>query len=121
MRSQLALIHRRLRELLANEGVHLHGIYYCPHTPTDNCLCRKPRPGLVELAAAELGFDPQRAFVIGDQVSDMELGKSLGATTFLVRTGYGDRVAAEETANPRLHRSRRLRSGAGYRTSAWSE
>jgi D-glycero-D-manno-heptose 1,7-bisphosphate phosphatase len=98
--SQLALIHRRLYELLAQEGVHLNGIYYCPHTPTDDCPCRKPRPGLVARAAAEWAFDPQNSFVIGDKVCDIELGQRLGATTFLVRTGYGEQVAIQGTVNP---------------------
>ena len=98
--AQLALIHGRLCELLAQEGVHLNGIYSCPHTPTDDCPCRKPRPGLVARAAAEWTFDPQNSFVIGDKVCDIELGQRLGATTFLVRTGYGEQVAIQGTVNP---------------------
>jgi D-glycero-D-manno-heptose 1,7-bisphosphate phosphatase len=98
--TRLALIHGRLCELLAKEGVHLQGIYVCPHTPEDDCPCRKPRPGLVELAAKALGFDPPAAFVIGDKPCDIELGRRIGATTFLVRTGYGAEVAAEAIVNP---------------------
>ena len=94
-KERLDLIHRRLHELLKAEGVNLDGIYFCPHTPADNCRCRKPLPGLVELAAQELGFDPQASFMIGDKVCDIELGQRVGATTFLVRTGYGAQVAAE--------------------------
>jgi D-sedoheptulose 7-phosphate isomerase len=43
----------------------------------------------MERAAGELGFDPRTAFVVGDQSSDLEFGRRAGATTFLVRTGYG--------------------------------
>ena len=95
--ARLDLIHQRLRELLDVEGVRLDGIYVCPHTPEDDCPCRKPRPGLIELAAKQLGFDPQACFVIGDKACDIELGQWVGATTFLVRTGYGAQVAAETT------------------------
>lgn len=98
--AQLALIHRRLCDLLAQEGVYLHGIYHCPHTPADGCPCRKPKPGLVARAAVEWPFDPQRAFVIGDKPCDIELGQRIGATTFLVRTGYGAQVATEATVSP---------------------
>jgi D-glycero-D-manno-heptose 1,7-bisphosphate phosphatase len=87
--TRLNLIHRRFRELLAAEGVHLEGLYFCPHTPEDDCSCRKPRRGLVDRAAKELGFEPYTAFVIGDKSCDVELGRIVGATTFLVRTGYG--------------------------------
>ena len=98
--ARLDLIHQRLYELLEVEGVHLDGIYVCPHRPEDDCPCRKPRPGLLELAAQEMDFDSQACFVIGDKVCDIEVGQRVGATTFLVRTGYGDQVAAKTTANP---------------------
>ena len=96
----LASVHGRLGELLAEEGVVLDGIYACPHVPDDNCACRKPRPGLVDLAAKELAFDPREAFVVGDNASDVKLGQQIGAATFLVRTGYGSRVAAEGLVTP---------------------
>jgi D-glycero-D-manno-heptose 1,7-bisphosphate phosphatase len=83
----LGCIHRRMSDLL--EDIHLDGIYHCPHLPEDNCNCRKPRTGLVETAARELNFSPSDSFVIGDKASDIELGQRIGATTFLVRTGYG--------------------------------
>jgi len=54
----------------------------------------------VARAAAEWTFDPECTFVIGDQVCDIELGQRLGATTFLVRTGYGEHVAIQGTVNP---------------------
>jgi D-glycero-D-manno-heptose 1,7-bisphosphate phosphatase len=85
----LNAIHTRLIRLLAAEGVPLAGIYVCPHAPEDDCDCRKPRLGLANRAAAELKFDPGASFVIGDKACDIELGRRLGATTFLVRTGYG--------------------------------
>jgi D-glycero-D-manno-heptose 1,7-bisphosphate phosphatase len=93
--ARLEAIHDRLRELLAAEGVELAGIYLCPHTPEEGCRCRKPLPTLLEQAARELGFDCRECFVIGDKPSDIEMGRAAGATTLLVRTGYG---AEHETA-----------------------
>ena len=87
--NQVEAVHQRMCALLAAEGVQLDGIFYCPHTPQDGCACRKPAPGLVEHAAQQLGFDPQASIVIGDKPCDMELGRRVGATTVLVRTGYG--------------------------------
>jgi D-glycero-D-manno-heptose 1,7-bisphosphate phosphatase len=91
---RLAAIHARLEDLLAAEGVRLDGIYVCPHLPEDECACRKPRPGLVLQAAADLGFDPCASMVIGDKPCDLQLGEAVGARPFLVRTGYGAQVAA---------------------------
>lgn len=88
-------VHQRMLTLLATEGADIDAIYICPHTPDDGCQCRKPRTELVKRAAEEHRFDPACSFVIGDKVVDIELGKNLGATTFLVRTGYGAQVAAE--------------------------
>lgn len=92
-------VHVRLRELLAEAGAAVDGIYLCPHGPDDDCACRKPLPGMVEAAAAEHGFDPAQAVVIGDKEVDVELGLSVGATTFLVRTGYGRKYEAATKAD----------------------
>jgi phosphoheptose isomerase len=97
---RLDLIHQRMCELLKAEEVQLSAIYSCPHVPEDDCLCRKPKPGLIELAAEELDFDPQACFVVGDKACDIELGRRVGATTFLVRTGYGVQVADTSTIAP---------------------
>lgn len=86
----LDVIHDRMKTLLANAGVQLDGIYYCEHTPEDNCSCRKPKPGLVELASSQLGFRPSDAIMVGDKAIDCQLGRAVGAQTFLVLTGYGE-------------------------------
>jgi D-glycero-D-manno-heptose 1,7-bisphosphate phosphatase len=91
-------VHVRLRSLLSADGVIIDGFYACPHHPADDCRCRKPSPGLVEQAVADLGFDPAEAVIVGDKACDIELGRAVGAKTVLVRTGYG---LIEET-NPDL-------------------
>ncbi len=98
--ARLAEIHERLLRELRAEGVELDGIFVCPHHPDERCACRKPRTGLVQRAAAELGFDPARAFVIGDLPSDVALGRALGATTLLVRTGHGAATLARGETHP---------------------
>ena len=97
---KLERIHARMRELLEIQGVILDGIYYCPHVPEDECQCRKPGTALVKRAAQQFGFDPVTAFVVGDKDIDIELGRNVGATTFLVRTGYGAKVATHGRMNP---------------------
>lgn len=94
--STLEKIHQKLTNLLLKEGVVLDDIYFCPHTPKDNCLCRKPKVELVKKAAKKHNFDPKLCFVIGDNKGDIELGKNIGATTILVRTGYGRQIEKEK-------------------------
>jgi D-glycero-D-manno-heptose 1,7-bisphosphate phosphatase len=60
----------------------------------------QPRPGLLQAAAQVWNFVPESCFVIGDKPSDIELGQQVGATTLLVRTGYGAQVATEGTTYP---------------------
>jgi len=84
---QLEAIHQRLRELLAEDGAWLDGIFICPHHPDEGCICRKPAPGLVHRALQELGVFPGNAIVIGDKATDMELARNVGALAVFVRSG----------------------------------
>ncbi|MBI5471795.1 MAG: HAD family hydrolase [Ignavibacteriae bacterium] len=95
--ANLIPIHAKLREEMLNEGATLDRIYYCPHHPTSgiepyniDCDCRKPKPGMLRRAERELGIDLARSFVVGDSVVDMQAGNTVGATTILVQTGYGE-------------------------------
>jgi len=81
---------------LEDAGAHLDGIYVCPHHPTEGvppyrvvCDCRKPAPGLLERAAAELDLDLAASTMVGDKASDLVPARSVGAGAVLVLTGYG--------------------------------
>ena len=89
-------VHASLRASLAEGGAHLDGLYFCPHHPTvgeppyrQDCDCRKPRPGMLRRAEAELGIDLARSWVVGDRLGDLELAWKVGARGALVKTGYG--------------------------------
>ena len=90
----------RMSELLAEEGAAVDGIFVCPHHPDEGCACRKPAPGLAREALAALGGDPSRCIVVGDKDCDAALGEALGATTVLVRTGYGAETERVGTVSP---------------------
>lgn len=87
----LAEVHRRLEEGLARAGTAVDAIYFCPHLPSgeESCSCRKPRPGMLHRAAEEFGVDLGRSWVVGDMISDVEMGRVVGACTVLLKTGYG--------------------------------
>jgi histidinol-phosphate phosphatase family protein len=90
--AKLEAVNARLVAMVREIGAELAGVYCCPHRPEDGCECRKPAVGLVQQAAGELGFEPSAAIVIGDQESDVELGRRLGAVTI--------RIAAEQASAP---------------------
>jgi D-glycero-D-manno-heptose 1,7-bisphosphate phosphatase len=81
---RLEAMNARLNVMVENAGARLEGIYSCPHAPEAGCACRKPALGLLTKAAADLGFDPGSAIMIGDKESDIEFGRRAGATTILI-------------------------------------
>lgn len=85
----LAAIHDQLHRQLEALGGGLDGIFHCPHGPEDGCDCRKPAPGLLLNACAELGVSPAEAVFIGDSARDLIAGRRAGARPVLVRTGNG--------------------------------
>jgi D-glycero-D-manno-heptose 1,7-bisphosphate phosphatase len=88
-------VNRAIADVLAAAGGHVDAWYFCPHLPTANCACRKPRPGMLHAAARDLQLDLGRSVLVGDKASDLEAGRAVGAGTVLVRTGYGREVEAE--------------------------
>lgn len=95
--AEAAAVHCRFVELLAENGVALDGAYYCPHAPGDGCDCRKPAPGLILRAAAELSLDLARSVMIGDKASDVEAGRR--ARCQAIRFA-GDWMAASNSVSP---------------------
>lgn len=52
------------------------------------CDCRKPRPGLILRAAAELNIDPKRSYVIGDRWRDVDCARAAGCHAIFIERGY---------------------------------
>lgn len=85
--ADLQAIERKLRGILREGGVEIAGGYYCRHTDDMNCECRKPKGGLLRIAAADHGLDLAKSFMVGDSWRDMAAGKSAGVRTVFVPTG----------------------------------
>ena len=90
----LGLMHDHLAVELARFGVRLDGVYFCPHHPDGvipelalRCECRKPQPGMLVQAAADLDLDLERSWFVGDILDDVEAGNRAGCRTILVDLG----------------------------------
>jgi D-glycero-D-manno-heptose 1,7-bisphosphate phosphatase len=71
--------HQKLLKILQGNGISVNLIGICPHAPWENCLCRKPKPGLLnELIKTSNVQDRNRIFFVGDKESDMEAAKNAG-------------------------------------------
>lgn len=77
-------IHSNMHQELKKNGARVDGIYYCPHGWDENCICRKPKPGLLLQASKDRLFDLTKAIFIGDDKRDLEAGKAAGCKTILV-------------------------------------
>lgn len=76
-------IHASLRDALP-----LNDIRVCYHGDADNCVCRKPRPGLLMDAARDWDVDLTQSFMVGDRWRDIEAGRRADCTTILIDYGY---------------------------------
>jgi HAD superfamily hydrolase (TIGR01662 family) len=68
----------------------------CPHSPDDQCRCRKPAAGLIQSAAHDLGIPAHQIVVIGDIGADVAAAESAGARAILVPNAQ---TRPEETAS----------------------
>jgi D,D-heptose 1,7-bisphosphate phosphatase len=90
---RLQEIHAELERQLAASGATLDGIYFCPAAPAGDdrtvveSLDRKPGPGMLLRAAADLGLDLDASWMVGDLVSDVLAGLNAGCRSILVRSG----------------------------------
>jgi HAD superfamily hydrolase (TIGR01662 family) len=93
---QVAAVNARLGELLGPFDT----VQVCPHGPDDGCSCRKPAPGMVKAACAELDVDPARCVVVGDIGADVEAAAAAGAVGIMIptpATRESEVAAAEHT------------------------
>ena len=83
--SDLLALNRWMSDQFERHSVHIDGVFYCPHHPTEaldryrcECDCRKPAPGMLLRAARELNLDLTRSAMFGDRVSDLHAAAAAG-------------------------------------------
>ncbi len=88
---QLLAVHARVLELLGRQGVTIATCRLCLHHPegvtsglSGTCSCRKPAPGMLLDAGAELGVDLGTSWMIGDTDADVGAGRAAGCRTILI-------------------------------------
>lgn len=83
-------MHKKLRLKLP-----LDDVYVCMHTRQDDCICRKPRPGMLVAAAHKWGIDFSRSYLIGDRSSDLEAAEATGCGSVLIDYDYDEGVSIQ--------------------------
>ncbi len=88
--NKLKIIHTFLLNELNRQNINLLDIYYCPHLPTENCDCRKPKIKNITKASEKYNIDLKKSWFIGDSEKDIVAGKNAKCKTGLVLTGIRD-------------------------------
>ena len=87
--ADLNILHTKMEERIEKSGGKINKIYYCPHLEEFDCLCRKPRPGMIEHALLDLPeIVLEDSYLIGDSDSDIEAGKRMNLSTVKVDNEY---------------------------------
>lgn len=96
--SEFLAVHQKVCALLQapdiNPKIDIVEFLYCFHEPTDPCLCRKPKIGLIPKSYQGKPFDWAACATVGDKLCDLQLGDNLKTQTFLVLTGHGAETLA---------------------------
>ncbi len=80
-------IHRRLTHIIEANGGRVDGFYLCPHHPNFGCECRKPKPGLLLMAAKDFHLDLAKCVFVGDSITDYQAAQAAGCPSVLLETG----------------------------------
>ena len=91
----LNAINDKMMEMVFRQGGRIDAVFFCPHTPSEECNCRKPRTGMFEEIAARFHAELKGVPCIGDSLKDMQAADAVGAQPILVLTGKGARTREE--------------------------
>jgi D-glycero-D-manno-heptose 1,7-bisphosphate phosphatase len=74
----------QMLEKLSEQGITITELVFCPHSPEQDCDCRKPHPRLLNQLCEKHDIDRKNSFMVGDKESDIQAGENAGLKTFLV-------------------------------------
>ena len=87
----LNAMHAKMHKQLGAVGGRIDAVFYCPHSPEESCVCRKPLPGLFEQIGERFGMDLRLVPAVGDNLRDVQAAVAAGCLPHLVLTGQGAR------------------------------
>jgi D-glycero-D-manno-heptose 1,7-bisphosphate phosphatase len=91
----LNAIHQKMHAEAAAVGARIDAVFFCPHTPEDECECRKPKPGMLRMIAERFDVNLLTTPTVGDTTRDLQAGAAMGMPLHLVLTGNGERSRAD--------------------------
>jgi D-glycero-D-manno-heptose 1,7-bisphosphate phosphatase len=89
-------VHAHMNHQLMEQGGRVDAVFFCPHTPEDNCDCRKPKPGMVLDIGRRYGVDLSHVPLVGDTLRDMQTAVAAGCEPHLVLSGRAAELDEEQ-------------------------
>jgi D-glycero-D-manno-heptose 1,7-bisphosphate phosphatase len=89
-------VHAHMNQRLMAQGGRVDAVFFCPHTPEDDCECRKPRPGLILDIGRRYGLDLNQVPMVGDTLRDLQAARHAGCPPHLVRSGRAAALGPEQ-------------------------
>jgi D-glycero-D-manno-heptose 1,7-bisphosphate phosphatase len=86
---ELNAMHRKMHQAVELVGGRIDAIFFCPHHPSANCECRKPKSGMVLDVLSRFKVSADEAFMVGDNERDVIAAQGAGVKPFIVLTGQG--------------------------------
>ncbi len=95
---ELNAMHRKMHQAVEEVGGRIDAIFFCPHHPSANCECRKPKSGMVLDILNRFKISADEAFMVGDNERDVIAAQGAGVKPFIVLTGQrlGNREALKK-------------------------
>ncbi len=84
---RLDSISRKMLEEIERSGGKIEAVFYCTHRQEENCPCRKPKAGMIEMIKKNYRFGVKNSFFIGDTIRDVHTAKTAGCKSILVLSG----------------------------------
>jgi histidinol-phosphate phosphatase family protein len=88
-------INNRMIHEVHKGGGRIDDVFFCPHHPEAACTCRKPKTGMIDRAVRQFRLNPKESWVVGDNITDIHMGRKAGCRTILVKSGLGQRFITE--------------------------
>jgi len=81
-------LNEHMLEIFKKEKIIIEKVYFCPHSPEENCICRKPNILFLKQAEKDYSINLRESWMIGDKLKDIEMGETAGCRTLLIDSKY---------------------------------
>ena len=80
-----------------NNDVNILDIFHCPHGPNSKCICRKPKPGMLNQAIRKYNVDLRNSWMIGDKETDMQAAMAAGIENNKILLKSSSKIDSEDS------------------------